>query len=211
MSERTITQGEYDRQIAESVRRKEVARRLQKRVEELEKQQKELEANLARAEDGLKKSEAEIKGWQAKYETAPDEWRAKYEEATKQLKGRDLRAMFDKAARGKVRDDALDAAWTLSGISADVEIDEKGVGEAVSSLVSGHAFLSPVAGPADSGSRGADDSASAGTRYPAASPGPGYQRGSVNGGGSGNLDTAVAQMRGFLDQTGRGSNPGRLL
>lgn len=174
----TISASDYQRAVAEATRRKERIRQLEAKLAEQEGEIAGLKKDLGDALEGFEAADAESKQWQEKFASSPDEWRAKYEDVQKQLKERDLRSRFDKSARGKVRDDALDAAWKLAGLPVDGDLDDDGLGKAIGDLVSSNGFLAPQPEPAVTGSRGAD--ASGRPHANQSQPGPGAVRGSVN-------------------------------
>lgn len=173
-----IDSRDYERAIGEAIQRKEQLRRAKAENEEMKARLAETAKERDDARAGLEAMKIEAKQWQDKYESSPDEWRAKYEDVQKQLKERDLRSRFDKSARGKVRDDALDAAWKLAGLPVDGDLDDDGLGKAIGDLVSSNGFLAPQPEPAVTGSRGAD--ASGRPHANQSQPGPGAVRGSVN-------------------------------
>lgn len=204
-----ISASDYQRAVAEATRRKEKIRALEARVAELEGANADLNKALDEVAEEYKAVEAEAADWKQKFESSPDEWKSKYEDAQKQIKERDLRSRFDKTARGKVRDDALDAAWTLARLSPEGELDDDGLGKAIGDLVSANAFLAPQPEPADSGSRGAD--ASGRPHANQSQPGPGAVRGSVNTPhATGSTSGGAAQAATYLEKTGRSSTPYRI-
>lgn len=155
---------------------------------------------------------AEMDRLAAEYEAEPPDAKDKrIAELEREIKGRDVRGMFDKAAKGKVREDALEAAWKLAGIDLEGDHSDETIGEALGSLVESNAFLKPD--PAATGSRGADDSGKPGANglRPAAQPGPGFQRGSTNApAASSHPHPLVASAAAYIDQTGRTANPNRI-
>jgi hypothetical protein len=183
MSDAIVSPAEYRRMADDLAAEKSRAERLTaenaRRKDQYQKLRAEADA-IAAERDKQAKRVAELDDQIRQAESAPPDAAAKrIAELERELKVRDVRATFEKQAKGVIREDAYEAAWKLAAIDVDAEgdLDDDKIGAAVGSLVETHAFLKPV--PADSGGRdaGATGKPSSNGVHPAAGPGPGYQRG----------------------------------
>ena len=126
----------------------------------------ELEASVAsltkERDDALKTSTdqtAEIEKLNAAIKSAPGDAAKEIERLKAELRARDHRAAFNRLAGEKVRPEALDAAWKLSGWEADGdEVDETKLTEAIAKLVEANGFLAPNGAESD----GAESSSQSG-------------------------------------------------
>jgi hypothetical protein len=208
MSENTISTSEYQRAVAEATRRKERIRQLEAQLAEKDQKIATLEAEAKQWAEDFDTLDATIK----EYESAPpDEKDNRIAELERSIKERDLRSTFEKTAKGKIQDGAIDAAWKLAGLSPDDEYDEAKLAGAVASLVEGNPFLAPASkpDPAVSGSRGAD--ASGKPTAPQGQPAFGTARGNTNHSGQPASASPMADgASAYLQQTGRSSSPNRI-
>jgi hypothetical protein len=139
------------------------------------KANKKLSDRMAELEGAVVSLGEERDTLKTKLESAPNELQAKIDELTGEIRNRDHRAAFGKAAKQykgeageTVRDDALDAIWQLSGYKPDGDPDEAKLLEVVKAVTAKHPF---TVAPADAGASGGT------TATPATRPaGPGAQR-----------------------------------
>ena len=118
----------YAAAVAEATRRKDRIERLEGELADRDKRIKDLESAASKFDGALAAVTAELDGLKSR---PADEKDKRIAELERSIKERDLRSRFDKSARGKVRDDALDAAWKLAGLTADGELDDDGLGKAI--------------------------------------------------------------------------------
>lgn len=125
-------------------------------------------AELTRERDQLK----------ATVESAPGEAGKEVERLKGELRVRDHRAAFDKLAAGKIRPNALDAAWKLSGWAADSdEIDETKLTENIDGLVAANDFLAVEAAESNPSESGSPSSGRSAGQSGPPTPSSGFGRG----------------------------------
>ena len=167
----------YAAAVAEATRRKDRIERLEGELADRDKRIKDLESAASKLDGTLSALTAELDGLKSR---PADEKDKRIAELERSLKERDLRSLFDKQAAKLVREDALEAAWKLAGLSPDDAggPDESAIGTGLADLVSANPFLAKPEPAEPSGSRGSD--ASGRPHANQSQPGPGAVRGSVN-------------------------------
>lgn len=162
-------QGEITRLNAVNAKLNEEAktRRLKnKKLQEQNDQLTEMASSLAEERDRLA----------AMSEAAPNELQAKIDELQGQIRQRDHRTAFDRLAKeSKVREDALEDFWSLSGYKPEAdEIDEKSIKAVIDKTLQGRDWLK--AAPEPDGSTRRPEMGGQATQF---APGPGSSRGSL--------------------------------
>lgn len=129
---------------AEAAKYRKIAQARKAKVAELEQQL----ATLTGERDAARNEASSLK-------SAPSEAQARIDELTGKLRQRDHRDAFNKLAAGRLKPDALDAAWKLSEWKADTdEVDAESLGNAIGSLIETHGFLAAEAATPDQGESG---------------------------------------------------------
>lgn len=120
---------------AEAARYRRIARDRKAKVEELE-------AKLAALTTERDTALTEVSTLKTTIEKTPSAERERIAELETTIRNRSHRDAFNKLAAGKIKGDALDAAWKLSDWKADAdEINEEDMGKTVDALVASNAFL----------------------------------------------------------------------
>jgi hypothetical protein len=117
----------------------------------------DLEEQLAALTSERDQARTEFANFKAEVEAKPSQEAARIAELEGKIRTRDHRDAFGRHASGKIRPDALEAAWKLGECTADSDtIDEDKMGEMVANLVASHPFLAaddaatPTSGESDS-------------------------------------------------------------
>jgi hypothetical protein len=166
----------------ENIRRKQRERDALAKLKEAEGRVAELEKSGGDGSKALEKAEARVKELErslADAEQAVKDAPSRHADEVKRLKAelltRDRRAAFDKAAKGKVRDDALADAFERVAWGEDESIDDSKVEAEVDRLVAEKPYLK----------RGPDgpetDPGGTGKTPPPRPPGPEIDRGAAPG------------------------------
>lgn len=139
----------------------------------------------------LEELRADRDAWKTKAEASNPELTARVEELTGQIRARDHRAAFDKAAAAQgLRPDAVDAAWRLSGYQpAEDSIDPEAIAAAVRDTAAVNPFLLATAAT-EAPATPATPATPAAPPAPKTDPLTG-----IIAGGRGPLDSAPGQMR----------------
>lgn len=198
----------YAAAVAEATRRKDRIERLEGELADRDKRIKDLESAASKLDGTLSALTAELDGLKSR---PADEKDRRIADLEKQIKERDLRSLFDKQAAKLVREDAMEAAWKLAGLSPDDAggPDESAIGTGLADLVKANPFLAKPEPAEPSGSRGSD--ASGRPHANQSQPGPGAVRGSVNmPHATGSTTGGAAQAAAYLEKTGRASTPFRI-
>jgi hypothetical protein len=172
MSE-TVSDAAYRAAVAESARRKETNKRLASQLEEAKKAREAMEAELKTWQAKASELESAVKIAQEQAKSAQPELAKQVDSLQREIKARDFKEAFRAEAKGKIRDDAIDAALKLYGGVPD-EFTPESLGEGIATLVQEHAFLAAQSDPAVSGGRGPD--ASGKPVLLTTTPGPGIAR-----------------------------------
>lgn len=198
----------YAAAVAEATRRKDRIERLEGELADRDKRIKDLESAASKLDGTLSALTAELDGLKSR---PADEKDKRIAELERSIKERDLRSLFDKQAAKLVREDAMEAAWKLAGLSPDDAggPDESAIGTGLADLVKANPFLAKPEPAEPSGSRGSD--ASGRPHANQSQPGPGAVRGSVNTPhATGSTTGGAAQAATYLEKTGRSSAPFRI-
>jgi hypothetical protein len=145
----------------------------QKDRDDLRKQVEKLSADAAKHDETVKQLKADL-------DAAPSKHKAENEKLKADILTRDRKEAFRKAAKGKVREDALDDAFD-DVEWPDGDIDESKLGEMVDGLIARKAFFKASNGAeSDPGGTGKSDPSGSGkSGPPPRTPGPGYGRGAA--------------------------------
>lgn len=129
---------------AEAAKYRRRANDLKAKLTELEASVQTLTTERDQARNQFADAGKEIDALKAAVQSAPGDAAAEVERLKGELRTRDHRAAFDRLSAGKLRPEALEAAWKLSGYAPDADdVDEAKLTEAIDSVLKANAFLAP--------------------------------------------------------------------
>lgn len=140
--------------------------------EAMQAQIAELQQAAEELASGYEALEAEYTEYQQQAQASPSELEQQLRQLQGEILQRDARGAFDKAAAGKIRPDALEAAWKLAGVNVDSDdFDIDAITGLVDEVANAHPFLAQTAG------EGQPDSAAKAATAPRVAPNQGPKGG----------------------------------
>jgi hypothetical protein len=140
----------------------------------------DLEEQLAALTSERDQARSEFANFKAEVESKPSQEAARIAELESKIRTRDHKDAFGRLAAGKIKPEALDAAWKLGEFKADSdEINEEDMGNAIGSLIEANPFLA-VESAAPSEDSGSPQATRSSGRLNSPSPVPGLGRAPAN-------------------------------
>lgn len=177
---------DYNRVLQQAIARKQKIRELEASLAEQREQNVKLTKERDQYVETVMALDEKVKG----FEAAPSDVKAELDRLRGEIKSRDHRAAWEKAARDykgpqgeAIRPDALEALYKLAGgvPEGDAMPDAKALTESIAAAVSAHAFvLQAPQGAAPAGAGSGPGPGNAGDLFPTL-PGPVPTRGGASG------------------------------